>query len=197
MDDLPGQLGSHPPSQTSGSASTDPVVNPVVDPLVEELASKSDLVWVQTSSHPARGLWHVWTGNSFVVVTDGIEQPNPGLVDGEAATVVLRSRENRARQVSIRASISILEPGSDGWQAAAKALHPKRLNAPDGEQQPERWKHESSIWALTPTGELIEGPGDFADTDHRAEPAASAATTLTRTPFHAGRATKKRRRLSR
>ena len=39
-----------------------------------------------------------------------------------------------------------LAPGSDAWVAAAKALHPKRLNAPDGELQLERWARESTIW---------------------------------------------------
>jgi hypothetical protein len=35
----------------------------------------------------------------------------------------------------------------------------------------------------------------MSDTPHRAEVVETEATTIARTPFHAGRATKKRRRL--
>jgi len=160
---------------------------------IAELASKSDLVWVQGDDVPARPVWSVWHDDAVTIVTGGVEQPNPGLTDGGTATLILRSKENRARQVATRSNVRQLKPGSDEWLAAVKALHPKRLNAPDGEKQPERWARESAIWVLRPTGEPIEGPGQQSDGSHRAEPVATDATTLTHHPFHAGRATKKRR----
>ena len=161
--------------------------------LVAELAKASDLVWVQPDQGTPRPLWSVWDGAAIDVVTGGIEQPDPGLADGSTVTVILRSKENRARQVSLRMAVEELVPGSEAWDEAVKALHPQRLNAPDGEQQPQRWAAESTVWRLHPTADLVERPGDHPGDSLRAEPLPTEATTLTRTPFHAGRATKKRR----
>jgi hypothetical protein len=160
---------------------------------IAELAGKSDLVWVQVDDARARPVWSVWHDDAVAIVTGGLEQPDPGLTDGGTATLILRSKENRARQLATESDVLRLTPGSDEWVAAAKALHPKRLNAPDGEEQPERWERESSIWLLRPTGQPTESPGRQSDASHRAEPMVTEATTLTRRPFHAGRATKKRR----
>jgi len=161
---------------------------------VAELAAKSDLVWVQVGDQPARPVWSVWNNDAIAVVTDGIEQLNPGLTDNGSVTVIVRSRENRARQVAVVSTVEELVPGSESWDVAVKALHPKRLNAPDGERQPGRWAEESSIWLIHPTAEVIEQPGAQPDASLRAVPMATEATTVNRTPFHAGRATKKRRR---
>jgi hypothetical protein len=98
-----------------------------------------------------------------------------------------------ARQASVLAAVEQLLPGSEAWDDTVKLLHPKRLNPPDGEQQPGRWARESTLWRLHPTDEVFEQPGEYADSALRAEPLPTAATTLTRLPFHAGRATKKRR----
>ena len=176
----------HDPGNAPLDANTVPV-------FIAELAGKSDLVWVQVGDEQARPVWSVWHDEAVAIVTGGLEQPDPGLTDGGTATLILRSKENRARQLATTSNVLQLTPGSDEWVAAAKALHPKRLNAPDGEEQPERWARESVIWLLRPNGEPAEGPGRQSDASHRAEPMATDATTLTRRPFHAGRATKKRR----
>lgn len=160
---------------------------------VAELASKSDLVWVSAGEQPARALWHVWHDDAVTVVAGGLEQPDPGLVPGSPVVLTLRSRDNRSRQLTVMAAVARLDAGTPAWDDAVKALHPKRLNAPDGEDQPQRWARESTVWTLRPTSEVVEQPGEMSSESHRAEPAATPATTLTRTPFHAGRATKKRR----
>lgn len=162
--------------------------------LIADLAGKSDLVWVAVSGRPPQALWNIWHDGSVAVVTGGIEQRDPGLVDGASVEVILRSKENRARQVSVVAKVEHLTPGSDAWKSAASALHPKRLNPPDGEAQPERWAKESALWLLRPTAQVTEQPGVMSDSAHRAEPVATDATTSARKPFHAGKATKKRRR---
>jgi hypothetical protein len=162
--------------------------------LIAELAAKSDLVWVTVPGQPPRPLWNVWHDDAITVVTGGIEQHDPGLADGASVEVILRSRDNWARQVTVTAAVERIEPGTDAWDTAASALHPKRLNPPDGEEQPGRWARESTVWLLRPTEEVAEQPGAMSDGSHRAEPVATEATTLTRMPFHAGRATRKRRR---
>ena len=162
--------------------------------LIADLAGKSDLVWVTVSGRQPQALWNIWHDDAIAVVTGGIEQRDPGLVDGAAVEVILRSKENRARQVSVMATVEHLTPGAEAWESAASALHPKRLNPPDGEAQPQRWAKESALWLLRPTAAVTEQPGAMSDSAHRAEPVATDATTAARKPFHAGKATKKRRR---
>jgi hypothetical protein len=164
-----------------------------LDDLVAELAAKTDLVWVVPSDGPPRPLWSIWHRDSIAVVTGGIEQPNPGLVDGGEVTVILRSKENRARQATVSAAVEQLVPASADWDEAVAALHPARLNATDGEQQPGRWAKDSTVWRLRPRA-VLEQPGSFSAESQRAEPLPTDATTVGRMPFHAGRATKKRRR---
>lgn len=162
--------------------------------LIADLAGKSDLVWVTVDGRPPQALWNIWHDDAIAVVTGGIEQRDPGLIDGATVEVILRSKENRARQAAVTATVESLQPGSEAWDSAASALHPKRLNPPDGEAQPQRWAKESALWLLRPTVDVTEQPGAMSDSSHRAEPVATDATTLTRRPFHAGKATKKRRR---
>jgi hypothetical protein len=174
---------------------TGPALDAALVPgLVAELANKSDLVWVAVPNRPAQALWCIWHSDAISVVVGGIEQHDPGLSDGGTCEVILRSKENRARQVSVRATAVRLEPGTDSWAEAAAALHPKRLNPPDGEAQPERWARDSALWLLRPTADVTERPGSMSDDSHRATAVATEATTLARTPFHAGRATKRRRK---
>ena len=170
-----------------------PLDSDALTAFVAELASKSDLIWIQVGDEPPRPVWSAWHDDCIAVVTDGAEQPNPGLADGSNVTVILRSKENRARQASVRTAVEQLLPGSEAWDETVKLLHPNRLNPPDGEEQPERWARESTVWRLHPTEELSEQPGAYLDGPHRAEPMPTTATTLRRLPFHAGRATKKRR----
>lgn len=161
--------------------------------LAAELASRSDLVWVSVDDAAAHALWHVWHDDAVTVVTGGREQPDPGLVAGGTVQLILRSKENGARQLRVTAVVERLDPSMDAWQEAVAVLHPKRLNAPDGEEQPNRWREDSIVWRLRPTAEAEEQPGAMSDASHRAEPLPTDATTVNRRPFHAGRATKRRR----
>lgn len=167
---------------------------PHLPALIAELANKSDVVWVTVPGQQGQALWNIWHDGAITVVTGGIEQNDPGLSDGGTVDVTLRSKENRAREVVVTATVEKLTPTTDVWAAAASALHPKRLNPPDGEAQPERWARESTLWSLRPTAAVAEQPGALSNASHRAEVVETDATTLSRTPFHAGRATKKRRK---
>ncbi len=179
---------------TSGAETGSALAAENLPALVAELVKKSDLVWVAVAGRPAQALWSIWHEDAVAFVVGGIEQHDPGLTDGGTVEVILRSKENRARQLSLRAHAELLEPGTDSWTATAAALHPKRLNPPDGEGQPERWASDSALWLLHPTAEVTEQPGALSDGSHRATVAVTEATTRTRTPYHAGRATKRRRK---
>ncbi|GGJ10153.1 hypothetical protein [Streptomyces brasiliensis] len=150
--------------------------------LIEEATKKSGLVWVRGAGAPAaRALWHVWHEGAMCLVGDGPgEQPLPGLADGGAAEVTVRSKDKGGRLVGWTAAVSELAPGTPEWEAAVAELKGKRLNAPDGEAMPERWARECRVLRLTPTGTTASLP----DASLAAPPLPSPATT--RQPIPAG-----------
>ncbi|MER6672548.1 hypothetical protein [Streptomyces sp. NPDC000983] len=149
--------------------------------LVEEATKKSGLIWVGGPGVPARALWHVWHEGAACVVGDGPgEQPLPGLTDGGAAEVTVRSKDKGGRLVSWTARAVELAPESERWEATVAELKGKRLNAPDGEAMPGRWARECRVLRLEPTGATAPLP----DGDLATAPLPSPATT--RQPIPAG-----------
>jgi len=68
----------------------------------------------------------------------------------------VRSNATQAdRVVTWVADVSPVAPGSPLWDEVVPLLHAKRLNAPDGEEQPQRWARESVVLRFTPTGETL------------------------------------------
>lgn len=161
--------------------------------LLAEAAKKSDLLWVAVEGSTPRPLWHVWDGDAALVVVGGLEQPDPGLVDGRTVALVLRSKDKGARILVTEAVAAQVPPGSTEWDELAATVQAKRLNSPDGDAAVDRWRRESSLWRLVPNGHLLEHPGAMSDSDHRSQVAASTATSSTPQPFHLGRATRTRR----
>ena len=161
--------------------------------LVEEATKKSGLVWVTAPGLPARARWHVWHDGAACVVGDGPgEQPLAGLVDGASAEVTVRSKDKGGRLVSWAARVTELPAGSKAWQETVAQLKGKRLNAPDGEEQPARWARESRVLRLEPTGRVLEQPGHLPTRSHAAEPPSSPATTRGPLPFGLGRRARRR-----
>ncbi|KIF68113.1 hypothetical protein HY68_04775 [Streptomyces sp. AcH 505] len=158
--------------------------------LVEEAGKKSGLVWVRGSG-PDRALWHVWHEGAVLLVGDGPgEQPLPGLTDGGAAEVTVRSKDKGGRLVAWTAAVTELAPHSDGWETAVAELKGKRLNAPDGEQMTERWARECRVLRLEPREVSPELPtGSLAAT-----PLPTPATTREPVPASLGRLLLKRKR---
>ncbi|MGW0576662.1 hypothetical protein ACWD25_11985 [Streptomyces sp. NPDC002920] len=162
---------------------SEPLDQTVLDrALVEESTKKSGLIWVRGAGEPAaRALWHVWHEGAVCLLGDGPgEQPLPGLVEGTAAEVTVRSKDKGGRLVSWTANVVGLTPGTEAWEAAVAELKGKRLNAPDGEAMTERWARECRVLRLEPTGAVLPLP----DGDLAARPVPSPATT--REPAPAG-----------
>lgn len=147
--------------------------------LVEEATKKSGLVWVN-----GQALWHAWVDGAMCVVGGPGEQPLPGLADGGAATVVVRSKDKGGRLVTWTAAVSLLAPGGEPWAAATEELRGKRLNAPDAEAVTERWARDCEVFRLAPQGPPVEEPGAMPDASGAAAPVGSSATT--REPMPAG-----------
>ncbi|MBT2448077.1 hypothetical protein J7F03_13505 [Streptomyces sp. ISL-43] len=148
--------------------------------LVEEATKKSGLIWVRGTGAD-RGLWHAWVDGAAHVLGDGPgEQPFPGLADGAAAEVTVRSKDKGGRLVAWTATVRELVPESEPWQAAVAELKGKRLNAPDSERMTERWARECRLLRLEPLSVRDGLPEDSL----AAAPLGSPATT--RRPMPAG-----------
>ncbi|WP_327317680.1 hypothetical protein [Streptomyces sp. NBC_01235] len=160
--------------------------------LVEEATKKSGLIWVRGAGEPAaRALWHVWHEGAACLVGDGPgEQPLPGLVEGGSAEVTVRSKDKGGRLVSWTATVVLLAPGSEAWDAAVADLKGKRLNAPDGEAMTERWARECRVLRLEPTGGVLPLP----DGNLAAAPVPTSATTREAIPAGLPRLLLKRRK---
>ena len=159
--------------------------------LVEEATKKSGLIWVAGPGVPARALWHVWHEGAACVVGDGPgEQPLPGLADGAAAEVTVRSKDKGGRLVTWTAKAVELTPESKAWQEAVAELKGKRLNATDGEAMTQRWARECRVLRLEPTGTTAPLPeGSLA-----AAPLPTPATTRRPVPAALPRLLLKKRR---
>ena len=128
--------------------------------LVEEATRRSAVVWVTgpevVGAARAHPVWHLWHDGAAYVVTGGLEQPLPDVVPGARAVVAVRSKATQSdRLVQWVAEVDAVAPGTSEWDEVVPLLHAKRLNPPDGEQQPQRWARESVVLRLTPTGETV------------------------------------------
>lgn len=123
--------------------------------LVEEATRRSAVVWVAGAGR-ARPVWHLWHDGAAYVVAGGLEQPLLDVEPGGRAVVAVRSKATQGdRLVQWVADVSVVGPGTPHWDEVVPLLHAKRLNPPDGEQQPQRWARESVVLRLTPTGETV------------------------------------------
>jgi hypothetical protein len=151
--------------------------------LVEEACKKSSLLWIAVPGLRDRAAWHVWQqqgGRGAVyLVTGGGEQNVPGLSDGQLVRVTVRSKDKGGRLATWSGLVGRVHPDSSEWAEVVPTLHGKRLNARDGEAQPERWAQRSSIFRITPQGPLLEGPGRYNRAGGAAAVQSGAGTTVT------------------
>ena len=124
----------------------------MADPLVEEATRRSGVVWLQRSGRTSP-VWQLWHDGAAHLVVDGGEQPLADVRGGDRVLVVVRSKERQAdRVVQWPAEVTEVAPGSAAWQVLAPLLAARRLNALDGDAQPDRWARESRVLSLVPTG---------------------------------------------
>ena len=119
------------------------------------------VIWVQLPGDRPRPLWQLWHNGAAYVVTGGLEQPLPGDLRGGSALVVTPGRATSDQSLTWVARLEPVPPGTAGWDEVAPMLRAKRLNAPDGEAQPERWARESVLLRLVPTGEVVPPTDDL------------------------------------
>jgi hypothetical protein len=149
--------------------------------LVEEACKKSSLLWIAVPGLRDRAVWHVWQEHggrgAVYLVTGGGEQNVPGLSNGQLVRVTVRSKDKGGRLATWSGLVGRVEPDSAEWAEVVPTLHGKRLNARDGEAQPERWAAHSAIFRIAPQGPLLEGPGRYGRASGAAQVQSGPATT--------------------
>ena len=156
--------------------------------LVEEATKRSGLVWLDYHGPGRpRPAWHVWHEGAAYVVSDGTEQPLPGIERVDRVRVTVRAKDSRARLVSWVAEAATVRHGTAEWASAAEALRAARLNATGAESLVLVWGADSTLTRLRPTGEVPEHPGARPTGSLAARPVESSATTRGRLPWVAHR----------
>jgi hypothetical protein len=149
--------------------------------LVSEAAKKSGLLWIDVPGDRSWPAWHVFLDGTAYVITGAGEQTLPGLPAD--VSVTFKSKDNGGRLVKVPARTSIVGPDDPRWEDVTTALKATRLNSPKGDPI-ERWATEATIYALTPDGDALEGPGAYSQDPHLAQPAPTTATTGNWHPWH-------------
>jgi hypothetical protein len=171
-------------------------MSPVEAALVAEACTRSDLVWVRPDGAARyQGAWHVWHDDAICIVYGAGEQSLPlltGLVE-----VLVRSKDTGAEVVAFTAHVDALTGRTPEWEAAAAALSAARLNAPDLEEQRERWATSAVVSLLRPVAVSVAAWGDDDTPSGAIAPPEGAGTTLTRRPFHFGTRARRALRLRR
>ena len=175
------------------------------DALVAELAKKTGVSWLTyqvpySDRSETHAVWHVWVeidgAGALYVVSEGTEQPLPGIERADRAEVTMRSKENGGRLITWVADASAVLPDDEHWEPVTAALVSGRLNVPDLHTAAAGWAETSRVTRLAPTGELVEQPGSLSGEPHLAAPKPTTATTRGALPRILHRRVKRRPKLS-
>lgn len=141
------------------------------------LADRERLTWFATGSEDLDG--HV------LLVSGGAEADLGPLP--EQLEIILRSKGDGGRLLTLRARTQTITPDNPWWQPATTALLGERLNAPA--DLLDRWRSESTVWLLSPFGAPVQAPGRPGPQGSERVDAATtvgAAGTRVRRPWHLG-----------
>ncbi|MFC6092145.1 hypothetical protein [Saccharothrix lopnurensis] len=93
--------------------------------VLDNALRKAAAVWVRPDGHAPRLVWALWRDGAVLVAVGGAEQTVPGLADGVACAVTVRSPSTRSHLVEVAATARLVVPDDD----TAAALRAARLNA--------------------------------------------------------------------
>ncbi|MCE6994568.1 hypothetical protein LZG04_07060 [Saccharothrix sp. S26] len=92
--------------------------------VLDNALRKAAAVWIRPDGHEPRLVWALWRDGTLLVAVGGTEQEVPGLVDGVACTVTVRSPTTHSHLVDARATARRTDLDDD----ARAALTAARLN---------------------------------------------------------------------
>jgi hypothetical protein len=165
--------------------------------LVDEGMKKSGVCWVRPqTAERAYPCWHVWYDGSAYVLTTSDEQPLPDVDRAETADVTIHSKDTRERLLTWTAHVSLVEPGTEEWDAVTPLLVAGRLNLVDPAGAVDRWAQDGLVVRLSPTGDYPESPDEMGPDSESTPPVETPATTKGRLPRIVHRRQTQRRPLS-
>ena len=126
--------------------------------LTTEALHKSAMLWLRTGPSERLTWFAVGTGDlaGQVLLVSGGHEPDLGALP-EQVELVLRSKGDGGRLLTLRARAQHLEPANPLWEQAASALLGQRLNAPADLRS--TWRATSALWVLAPFGAPLQSPG--------------------------------------
>ncbi|WP_246037725.1 hypothetical protein [Saccharothrix texasensis] len=95
-----------------------------IEQVLDNALRKAAAVWIRPDGHEPRLVWALWRDGAVLVAVGGTEQQVPGLADGVACTVTVRSPTTRSHLVDARATARRADLDDD----SAQALRAARLN---------------------------------------------------------------------
>ncbi|MEU5693697.1 hypothetical protein [Actinosynnema sp. NPDC020468] len=104
--------------------------------VLDNALRKAAAVWVRPEGHEARLVWALWRDGALLVAVGGTEQRVPGLVDGVACAITVRSPTTHSRLVEVTATARLHSPDED----TAHALRAARLNTTPVWESVYRWE---------------------------------------------------------
>lgn len=176
-------------------STTPPPENAFTAALTEEVSKKSAVCWLRYDG-VEHAVWHVWLDDSLYVVSGGTEQPLPGIEDVTTVEVIMRSKDSGGRLVTWVGAASVVHPTDELWAPVTTALVADRLNLDDLQTAASRWAEHSVVTRITPTGRVVESPGDLGADAHLATPKPTEAITRGPLPKVLHRRSKRRPKLS-
>ncbi|WP_068249877.1 hypothetical protein [Janibacter corallicola] len=157
--------------------------------LTTEALTKSTVLWLRIAGRE-RPTWFA-TGEAGsrlagqVLLASGGTEADLGELP-EHLEVILRSKGAvGGRLLTLNATSLEIEPENPLWPIVAEALRGARLNA--SADQLQRWRESSRLWALSPFGAPLQGPGHSGG-DQRSSKGVRPGTAARRTrrPWHLG-----------
>lgn len=162
--------------------------------LTREALNKSDILWLRLGDRERLTWFATGTGDlegHVLIVSGGVEADLGSLP--EQLEIVLRSKGDGGRLLTLRTRAQTITPDNPWWQPATTALLGERLNAPA--DLLDRWRDESTIWLLSPFGAPVQAPGQPGPQGSERADApitAGAAGTRVRRPWHLGGRSRRR-----
>ncbi|MEU7528835.1 hypothetical protein AB0A74_24095 [Saccharothrix sp. NPDC042600] len=92
--------------------------------VLDNALRKAAAVWVAPDGHPARLVWALWRDESVLVAVGGTEQEVPGLADGVACVLTVRSPSTHSHLVDVPVTARLVAVDDE----TAAALRAARLN---------------------------------------------------------------------
>lgn len=96
--------------------------------MLDNALRKAAAVWIRPDGHEPRLVWALWRDGAVLVAVGGTEQTVPGLADGVACTVTVRSPTTHSHLVDAPATARLVEPDDE----SVTALRAARLNGRPG-----------------------------------------------------------------